>query len=158
MARGDASVAVSGPDLPALMRDVFGEIAEHAERAGTVVMLEPADPGYVAVVLRVHEAAEQARLVGSPGFSIMLDTHQLEVVEPSFEEGFAAAEGRASHIHLYDPGHWPPGVAEKRLDWDRHPGRDAALPASVAPDRWCWRPRATATPRRGRRSPSCGRR
>ena len=54
-------------------------------------MLEPADPGYVAVVLRVHEAAEQARLVGSPGFSIMLDTHQLEVVEPSFEEGFAAA-------------------------------------------------------------------
>ena len=30
--------------------------------------------------------------------------------------------------------------------------------ASVAPDRWCWRPRATATPRRGRRSPSCGRR
>ncbi len=119
MARGDASVAVSGPDLPALMRDVFGEIAEHAERAGTVVMLEPADPGYVAVVLRVEEAVEQARLVGSPGFSIMLDTHQLEVVEPSFEEGFAAAEGRASHIHLYDPGHWPPGVAEKRLDWDR---------------------------------------
>ena len=158
MARGDASVAVSGPDLPALMRDVFGEIAEHAERAGTVVMLEPADPGYVAVVLRVEEAVEQARLVGSPGFSIMLDTHQLEVVEPSFEEGFAAAEGRASHIHLYDPGHWPPGVAEKRLDWDRHPGRDADATASVAPDRWCWRPRATATPRRGRRSPSCGRR
>jgi sugar phosphate isomerase/epimerase len=49
----------------------------------------------------------------------MLDTHQLEIVEPSFEEGFAAAEGRATHIHLYDPGHWPPGVAPKRLDWDR---------------------------------------
>jgi sugar phosphate isomerase/epimerase len=119
MARGDAAVAVAGPELPGLMRDVFGEIAAHAESARTVVMLEPADPGYVAAVLRVHEAVEQARLVASPGFSIMIDTHQLEVVEPSFEVGCAAAEGRATHIHLYDPGHWPPGVAATRLDWDR---------------------------------------
>ena len=92
-----------------------------------------------------------------PGFSIMLDTHQLEVVEPSFEEGFAAAEGRASHIHLYDPG-------TGRREWRRSgstgtgSGPRCSATASVAPDRWCWRPRATATPRRGRRSPSCGRR
>ena len=34
MARGDASVAVLGPDLPGLMRDVFGEIAEHPSGPG----------------------------------------------------------------------------------------------------------------------------
>lgn len=119
MARGDSRVAVSGPDLAGVMRDVFGEIAAHAAGAGTVVMLEPADPGYVAVVLRVHEAAEVARQVNSPGFSIMLDTYQLDQVEPSYEEGFAAAEGKASHIHLYDPKHWPPGAGPERLDWVR---------------------------------------
>lgn len=117
MARGDARIAASGPDLPGLMRDVFGEIARHAERAGTVVMLEPADPGYVAAILRVGEAAEQARLVASPGFSIMLDTYQLDQVEESYEAGFAAAGGQARHIHLYDPQHWPPGVNDVRLDW-----------------------------------------
>jgi D-psicose/D-tagatose/L-ribulose 3-epimerase len=119
MARGDSRVSVAGPDLPGVMRDVFGEIAAHAERAGTVVMLEPADPGYVAAILRVSEAAEQARLLASPGFSIMLDTYQLDQVEDSYEEGFAAAGGLASHIHLYDPQHWPPGVGPDRMDWKR---------------------------------------
>lgn len=119
MARGDSRVAADEADLPGLMRDVFGDIAVHAASAGTVVMLEPADPGYVAAILRVREAAEQARLVGSPGFSIMLDTYQLDQVEDSYEEGFAHAEGRANHIHLYDPKHWPPGAGPQRLDWAR---------------------------------------
>lgn len=119
MARGDARVALDGPGLAPLMADVFAEIGAHAAAAGTMVMLEPADPGFVAVILRVAEAAEAARRVASPGFSIMLDTHQLAVVEPSLEQGFADAGGRATHIHLYDPGHWPPGVGPTRLDWPR---------------------------------------
>ena len=119
MARGDSNIAISGPELPGIMHDVFGEIAEHAERAGTFVMLEPADPGYVAAILRVAEAAEQVRQIASPGFSMMLDTYQLDQVEDTYEEGFAAAEGRATHIHLYDPKHWPPGIGPERLDWGR---------------------------------------
>lgn len=119
MARGDSRIAVSGPDLPGVMRDAFGEVAAHAEKAGTVVMLEPADPGYVAAVTRVREAEEQASRIASPGFSIMLDTYQLDQVEDSFEEGFADAEGRPDHIHLYDPSHWPPGVGPEQLDWVR---------------------------------------
>jgi sugar phosphate isomerase/epimerase len=50
---------------------------------------------------------------------MMLDTYQLDQVEDTYEEGFAAAEGRATHIHLYDPKHWPPGVGPERLDWQR---------------------------------------
>lgn len=119
MARGDSRVAADLPDLPAIMRDVFGEIAQHAERHGTFVMLEPADPGYVAAILRVSEAAEQVKRINSPGFSMMLDTYQIDQVEHDYEGAFAAAEGRASHIHLYDPKHWPPGVSDTRLDWGR---------------------------------------
>lgn len=118
MARGDSETTVDKPDLDAVMRDVFGEIAAHAAAAGTVVMLEPADPGYVAAILRVAEARDAARAVASPGFSIMLDTYQLDQVEDSIEAGFLAAEGMGRHIHLYDPNHWPPGVRDgRRLDW-----------------------------------------
>jgi len=119
MARGDSNIAASGADLAPIMRDVFGEIAEHAVSAGTFVMLEPADPGYVAAILRVKEAVDQVDAINSPGFSMMLDTYQLDQVEDSIEEGFEHARGLASHIHLYDHNHWPPGVraAEHRLDW-----------------------------------------
>ena len=119
LARGDAATTESG-DLGPLMRDVFGEVGDHAHRCGTTVMLEPADPGYVAIILRVREAVSVARQVNSPGLRIMLDTYQLHEVEESIPDGFRAADGLADHIHLYDPGHWSPGIADpaRRMDWD----------------------------------------
>lgn len=104
-----------------LADEVFRELAEHAEKAGTVVMLEPADPGYVGnFVTTVKEAAAWAKRIGSPGFSIMLDTYQLSEIEPSLAQGIRDAEGLARHIHLYDPSQWPPGVQDShlRLDWN----------------------------------------
>lgn len=120
LARGDSETTLRGDGLKPLMLDVFGDIAEHAGNAGTFVMLEPADPGFVAAILRVREAVSVAREVDSPGFRIMLDTYQLHEVEDSIPDGFEGAEGMASHIHLYDPGHWSPGVLPKaqRMDWD----------------------------------------
>lgn len=120
LARGDSETTLEGEGLKPLMLEVFGDIAEHASQAGTFVMLEPADPGFVAAILRVDEAVSVAREVDSPGFRIMLDTYQLYEVEDSIPEGFEAADGMASHIHLYDPGHWSPGIlpADERMDWE----------------------------------------
>ncbi len=120
LARGDSVTTLEGAGLKPLMLDVFGEIAEHASMEETFVMLEPADPGFVAAILRVREAVSVAREVNSPGFRIMLDTYQLYEVEDSIPDGFAAAKGMASHIHLYDPGHWSPGLLPEpeRMDWN----------------------------------------
>lgn len=119
MARGDSETTVQGDDLGSVMHDVFAELAEHAAACGTRVMLEPADPGYVAVILRVREAYEAARRIASPGFGIMLDTYQLDQVEESFDLGFKDAGGLADHIHLYDRRHWSPGIeASERMDWN----------------------------------------
>ena len=59
------------------------------------------------------------RMLGSSNFSIMLDTHQLYVAEPSIERGIRAAKGLARHIHLYEPSRLPPGVSTEKetLDW-----------------------------------------
>ena len=119
LARGDDETTASG-DIGPLIRDVFGEVAEYAAQCGTIVMLEPADPGFVAIILRVHEAVSVAREINSPGLRIMLDTYQLHEVEDTIPDGFNAAEGLADHIHLYDPGHWSPGIIEPadQMDWD----------------------------------------
>jgi sugar phosphate isomerase/epimerase len=119
IARGLPDVTVPAAEADALMAEVFPELTEHAEGAGAVIMLEPADPGDLATVTTVVEAVYWVDRIGSPSFSLMLDTYQLVAAEESIETGVRTARGLATHIHLYDPGRWPPGVRHdvERLDW-----------------------------------------
>jgi sugar phosphate isomerase/epimerase len=118
-ARGAGIPGASREAMDQMAEDVFRELAEHAERAQAVIMLEPADPGVTSTINTMDEAMVWVERIGSPAFSVMMDTYQLAESEPSLEHGIRAARGRANHIHLYDPSRWPPGVlAEKdRLDW-----------------------------------------
>ncbi len=129
--------------------DVFGELADHAVRAGSVVMLEPADPGITACINSMDEAMSWVDRLNHPGFSVMMDTYELAEAEPSIEHGIRAGRGQASHIHLYDPSRWPPGIRheEERLDWPmiaqllRDSGFNGSasvvLPPQGDPDRLC---------------------
>ena len=118
-ARGAGVPEAAPGELESMADDVFRELAEHGEKAGSVVMLEPAEPGYSAFINTMQEGLAWVQRIGSPFFSLMLDTYQLAEAEPSFEHGIRAAQGRAHHIHLYEPSHWPPGVlpAMDRYDW-----------------------------------------
>jgi D-psicose/D-tagatose/L-ribulose 3-epimerase len=118
-ARGAGIPGASREEMDRLADEVFRELAEHAEKAGAIIMLEPADPGVTSYINTVDEAMAWVDRIASPAFSVMLDTYQLTEAEPSIEHGIRAARGQARHIHLYDPSRWPPGVlAEKdRLDW-----------------------------------------
>jgi len=118
-ARGAGMPGASREEIDRIAGEVFRELAEHAEKANTVVMLEPADPGVTAYINTMDEAMAWVDRIASPAFSLMMDTYQLVESEPSIEHGIRAARGRASHIHLYDPGRWPPGVLPEkhRLDW-----------------------------------------
>lgn len=119
IARGQKVAGRSREEMDRIAEDVFRELTEHAERAGTVIMLEPADPGSTNYINTVDEAMAWVDRIGSPAFVVMLDTYELAESEPSIEHGIRAARGRANHIHLYDPSRWPPGVLPKkqRLDW-----------------------------------------
>ena len=118
-ARGVGIPGASREAMDQMAEDVFRELAEHAEKAQAVIMLEPADPGVTSTINTMDEAMVWVERIGSPAFSVMMDTYQLAESEPSIEHGIRAARGRANHIHFYDPSRWPPGVlAEKdRLDW-----------------------------------------
>jgi D-psicose/D-tagatose/L-ribulose 3-epimerase len=120
IARGKGIPGATREQMDAMAGDVFGELAGHAERAGAVIMLEPADPGVTAYINTMDEAMAWVRRIASPAFSVMLDTYELAESEPSIENGIRAGRGEARHIHLYDPSRWPPGVLrESTLDWPR---------------------------------------
>jgi D-psicose/D-tagatose/L-ribulose 3-epimerase len=118
-ARGKGIPGATREEMDAVAGEVFRELAEHAEKARAVIMLEPADPGVTAYINTMDEAMAWVHRIASPAFSVMLDTYELVESEPSIEHGIRAAGGQAQHIHLYDPSRWPPGVlADKdRLDW-----------------------------------------
>lgn len=117
--RGKGIPGMSKGDMVKHAEEILRELAEHAERAGAIIMLEPAEAEYTDLFNTNEEVMDMVEKIGSPSFSIMLDTHQLYAVEPSIEHGIRAARGQARHIHLYEPSRLPPGVSTEKetLDW-----------------------------------------
>ena len=118
-ARGKGILGIGKGDMMKLAEEILRELTEHAEKAGAVIMLEPAEAKYTDLFNTNEEVMDMVDKIGSPNFSIMLDTHQLYVMEPSIEHGIRAARGQARHIHLYEPSRLPPGVSTEKgaLDW-----------------------------------------
>ena len=121
ISRGHDFSWISPKELDHMAEDVFSELAAYAEKSDSVIMLEPAEGRTVGFVNTVEETLAWVKRINSPAFNLMLDTNQLEEAEPSIEYGIRMAEGRADHIHLYDPSRWPPGVLPEgsRLDWPK---------------------------------------
>jgi D-psicose/D-tagatose/L-ribulose 3-epimerase len=116
--RGNAPAGFRGEELHRLTEEIFCDLAQHAERAGSRILLEPTGD-YTSYLTTMDEAMAWVDRIDSPAFDVMLDTYQLTEAEPSIEHGIRAARGRADHVHLYDPSRWPPGVLpeQDRLDW-----------------------------------------
>ena len=119
MARGEGIPGMSADDQLKRAEEIFRELTEHAEKTGAIIMLEPAEAEYTSLFNTNEEVMDMVEKIGSRNFSIMLDTHQLYIVEPSIEYGVKAAKGQAKHIHLYEPSRLPPGVSTEKesLDW-----------------------------------------
>jgi D-psicose/D-tagatose/L-ribulose 3-epimerase len=117
--RGKNIPGMSKVDMLKLAEEIFRELTEHAEKVGAIIMLEPAEAEYTDLFNTNEEVMDMVDKIGSPSFSIMLDTHQLYMMEPSIEHGIRAARGQARHIHLYEPSRLPPGVSKEKetLDW-----------------------------------------
>lgn len=118
-ARGRGIPGASKVEMEQLAEEVFRELAEHAEKAGAVIMLEATESGFTCLANTNEEVMAWVERIGSPNFSVMLDTHQLWAAEPSIEYGIRITRGKAKHIHLYDPSRWPPGILPEKeaLDW-----------------------------------------
>ena len=139
--RGNAPAGLTGAELERLTEDVFRDLTQHAERAGSRILLEQTGD-YTSYLTTMDETMAWVDRIDRPAFGVMLDTFQLTEAEPSVEQGIRAARGRADHIHLYDPSRWPPGVLpeQDRLDWPliarllRETGFDGTGAVVLAPE------------------------
>jgi len=121
IARGKGIPNATKEENDAVADGVFRELTKHAEAAGVVIMLEAAEADITSYLNTNAQIMEWVDRINSPNLSVHLDTHQLNGAEKSIEEGIKVTRGQATHIHLYDPSRWPPGVIEAKdqLDWPK---------------------------------------
>jgi len=117
IARGPARADLSVEAMDTFVEQLFGDLALHAERAGTTILFEPGSIDVTNYALTVASVISWVDRIGSSAFGSMIDTQQLIDSETSIEKGVRAARGEASYLHLFDPGRQPPGLSPDGLDW-----------------------------------------
>ncbi|MGE5791141.1 MAG: sugar phosphate isomerase/epimerase family protein [Bacteroidota bacterium] len=96
-------------------RDAFGQVAEHAQRAGMVYCIEPLATTETPVINTVAEAAAIVDAIGNPALRTMIDTSAAGRME---EAPLAAVidrwlpTGRIAHVQVNDPNRRGPGEGE----------------------------------------------
>ncbi len=85
------------------------EVVEHAERRSVVVALEPVNTLALNYINSTSQGLELVEQIGSPSFTLMLDTAHMHIEDPDIEESVRASAGRVSWVHLADSNRRYPG-------------------------------------------------
>lgn len=119
--RGRGLPGATRAEMDRMAEDIFCDLTAHAERVGAIILLEAAETEFTSYINTMAEVMAWVDRIGSPAFAPMLDTHQLYGAERSVEAGIREVRGQAQHIHLFEPGRYPPGVLANKpvLDWPR---------------------------------------
>lgn len=101
-----------GKEARAMLVDMLGPLGEHAQKAGTRVLLEPLNRREAYFLRQVPDAAAICRDVKHPGVALMGDFYHMYFEETSDEGAFLSAGKYCHHVHL--------GSIKRKL-----PGQDA---------------------------------
>ncbi len=100
----------------ALLLEALVEVAEHAERVGVVLALEPLNRFEDFVVNTLADASWYVDEVASPGLAITADTWHMNIEEASIGNSIRAAGSRIKHVQLGDSNRKQPGAGH--IDFD----------------------------------------
>ncbi len=93
-----------------VLRDALEELGEHAEREGTLVLLEPLNRYEDHMLNRVDQAVELCEAVGRDSVRVMGDLFHMNIEEDDLGEAIRQARGRLAHVHLADSNRLQPGA------------------------------------------------
>ena len=93
----------------ALLLEALSELGDRAQRAGTLIYLEPLNRYEDHVWNRIEQAAAFCRELGSPAVKVMGDLFHMNIEEPDPPAAIRAAEGILDHVHLADSHRYEPG-------------------------------------------------
>ena len=101
-----------GGEARAALVDMLGPLGEHAQKAGTRVLLEPLNRREAFFLRQLADAAAICRDVNHPAVAMMGDFYHMYFEETSDEGAFLSAGKYCHHVHL--------GSIKRKL-----PGQDA---------------------------------
>ncbi len=105
---------IEPPRTPEQDREVLLEgltvLAEHAEQAGAVLLLEPLNRYEDHMLNTVAQVAELIEATGSPGVRILADTYHMNVEEDDPLAALRAVAAVLGAVHLSDSNRHQPGT------------------------------------------------
>jgi sugar phosphate isomerase/epimerase len=137
-----------------ILLDALEELGGHAEREGTLVLLEPLNRYEDHMLNRVDQAVELCKAVGRPSVKVMGDLFHMNIEEDDLGGSIRAADGYLAHVHLADSSRLQPGTAHTdfarafdalrdirfegymALECGLRGGAEEALPETVRHLRW----------------------
>ena len=93
-----------------VLLDALEELGEHAEREGTLVLLEPLNRYEDHMLNRVEQAVELCEAVGRDSVKVMGDLFHMNIEEDEIPESIRRAGGYLAHVHLADSNRVHPGT------------------------------------------------
>ena len=97
-------------ELDKILWDILPEIGDHAQKAGSRVMLEPLNKGETFYINRIEQAAAICRKINNPGICLMGDFYHMAKEEKSDSSAFKEGAPWLHHVHLASRVRWLPGV------------------------------------------------
>jgi sugar phosphate isomerase/epimerase len=93
-----------------VLLEALEELGEHADKEGTLVLLEPLNRYEDYLLNRVEQAIELCQAVGRPSIKIMGDLFHMNIEEDDLGETIRGSEGFLAHVHLADSNRLQPGA------------------------------------------------
>ena len=93
-----------------VLLDALEELGEHAEREGTLLLLEPLNRYEDHMLNRVEQAVELCEAVGRDSVKVMGDLFHMNIEEDDPTESIRTAGGYLAHVHLADSNRAHPGT------------------------------------------------
>ncbi|MCK4417546.1 MAG: sugar phosphate isomerase/epimerase [Candidatus Latescibacteria bacterium] len=92
-----------------LLLQLLEKLSLHAEKVGSVVLLEPLNRYETHFVNRLEQAVEIVRKINSPGLKIMADFFHMSIEEANIPQAIREAGELIWHVHLADSNRLLPG-------------------------------------------------
>lgn len=92
-----------------LLLKLLEPLAKHAEKVGSVLLLEPLNRYETHLLRRLQDAVDICQRIGSPNVKIMADFFHMSIEEADIPKSIREAGNWIAHVHLADSTRLLPG-------------------------------------------------
>jgi len=121
-----------------LLVEILHDVTEHAEKVGSVILLEPLNRYETHFMNRLEQAVEICQRLNSSGTQIMADFFHMNIEEADIPAAIEKAGKYIYHVHLADSNRLVPGyghtgfkagfAALKKVGFDKYMALECGIP------------------------------